>query len=330
MDAKITKKRLSQMLSYDWMKIIAVAVGVIVVWSLVFSMTATRIIPSQAFGIYAYTGTTVTTRFSSLPERAKDFFSYEVIEFKTEDINTGGKEYAYQIMEARLTTDEVDVLFVPHVAGGDIQYTLDGEQKTTTYLEDFLYRFYASAYRLDGENGYLTKMEKYLNDYYKGDYTNPNNVDEEKIETDFRAKVKERKDKRYKTETKIQAGVQGEIARLKMYRQAFADFNDYLEKGYISLQEVTLHFTDSEGKTNSVTGKFSINLCPDETLMGDLKKEVYYRVLDEETQEYKSSIQDMNILIIKDKVENYGFEFERLGLITHLVQTYCSALNPTA
>ena len=329
MDAKITKKRLSQMLSYDWMKMVLTAAGMIIVWTLALTITATRIMPSQAFGVYAYMGTTVTDKFSNLPTRTQNLFSYEVIERKTEDINTGGDEYALQIMEARLTTEEVDVLFAPHVAGGSIQYTLDGETQSTTYLEDFLYRFYNYAHRLDGENGYLKQMENYLNEYYKGDYTNPNNLDKQKVETDFRAKVKETKDKRYKTEEQIQAGVQGELDRFAKYRQAYADFNDYLDKGYIALQELTLYFTDSKGAVTPITGAFSINLCPDETLMGELKKEVYYRVTDEETSETKSAIQDMNLIIIKDQTKNAGFEFERLSFVTYLVQTYCSALNPT-
>lgn len=329
MDAKITKQRLSHLLSYDWLKIILTAIGVILVWSLLLTSTATRIKPSQQFGFYAYTGTTVTDRFSALPNRTADLFSYEVIERKTEDINTGGKEYASQIMEARLTTEEVDVLFAANVAGGDIQYTLDGETKKTTYLEDFLYRFYNYAYRLDGEYGYLQKMTDYLNEYYQGDYTNPDNIDESKIEQDFRAKVKETKDKRYKTEEKIQTALQGEIARIKQYRQSLVDFNDYLAKGYIALQETTLYFSDHNGNQTVLTGCFSINLCPNEETMGELKKEVYYRVTDEETNETKSAIKDMNLVIIKDATENYGFDFERLTFVTYLVQTYCADLTPT-
>ncbi len=46
MDAKITKKRLGAMLSYDWLKIVGVAAAIIVVWMLIFQMTATRIMPS--------------------------------------------------------------------------------------------------------------------------------------------------------------------------------------------------------------------------------------------------------------------------------------------
>ena len=331
MDAKITKKRLSQMLSYDWLKIILTAVAGILVWSLLFTTTATRIQPSQSFGVYTYTGASATTKFSDLPNRTQSLFSYEVIERKTEDINSYGNDYATQIMEARLTTEEVDVIFIANVDGGSIEYTLDGETKTTTYLEDFLYRFHAYAYRLDGENGYLQQMQNYLNAYYHGDYTNPNNIDATKIESDFRAKVKQTKDKRYKTEEKISVAVQNEIERIQQYRQSFVDFNDYLEKGYIALEETTLYFTDqSGGNATTITGCYSINLCPDETVMGELKKEVYYRVADEETGEYKSAVQDMNVVITKDQTENYGFDFEKLTFVTYLVQTYCSALNPTA
>ena len=45
MDAKITKKRLNILLSYDWIKIILLAVAAILVWSLIFTMTATRVTP---------------------------------------------------------------------------------------------------------------------------------------------------------------------------------------------------------------------------------------------------------------------------------------------
>lgn len=56
MDAKITKKRLNILLSYDWIKIILVAVAMIVLWSLVFTMTATRVTNAQNFTIFNYTG----------------------------------------------------------------------------------------------------------------------------------------------------------------------------------------------------------------------------------------------------------------------------------
>ena len=330
MDAKITKKRLGQMLSYDWLKIVLVAAAVILVWTLAFTTTATRIKPSQSFGIFNYCGSTVTAKYSDYPLLTENLFSYEVIERSAQDVTTGGEEYALQIMEARLTTDEVDVLFAADIEGGYLQYTVDGETKNTTFLEDFLYRFYGYSYRLDGENGYLAQMANYLNGYYGGDYLNADNLDEAKIESDFRARIAKNKDKRYKKEAQIQAGIQGEIERIEKYRQSLVDFNEYLDLGYISLTEKTLYFSDNDGNPMPITGCFSINVCPNEK-MQDLKKDVYYRVssTDEETGEEstKTTAENMNIVIINDAETESGFEFERLAFVNYLVQTHCSDLN---
>ena len=44
MDAKITKKRLEHLLSYDWVKIMFTAVAFVMIWVLVFLLTATKVI----------------------------------------------------------------------------------------------------------------------------------------------------------------------------------------------------------------------------------------------------------------------------------------------
>ena len=40
MDAKITKSRLGLLLSYDWIKIVGICVAVVLLWLLIFTMTA--------------------------------------------------------------------------------------------------------------------------------------------------------------------------------------------------------------------------------------------------------------------------------------------------
>ena len=60
MDAKITKKRLGHLLSYDWIKMILAVVLAIVVWSLVFTTSATRITNTQRFVVCNY----LNTRFA--------------------------------------------------------------------------------------------------------------------------------------------------------------------------------------------------------------------------------------------------------------------------
>ena len=299
------------------------------VWSLVFTTTSTRILSSQHFGIYNYSGSTITDRFNSYGNLV-DKFSYEVIEMTASDATAGGAEYTYQIMEARLLTAEVDVVFTPDVLpdteGSSIQYQTEvgGEVKYTTYLEDFLYRYGGYAYKLDGEDGYLMQMTAYLNGYYGGDYLN-GEIDAQKIEADFRAYVKESKDKRYKKEAQIEEAIQGELDRIAGYRQALIDFNAYLDEGYITLTQKTLYYNYDNQITQS-TGCYSINICPDER-MENLKKDAYYRVIDEESSQTKTTALDMNLILIKDKETRAGYQFESLTFVNYLVKTHCSALN---
>ena len=58
MDAKITKRRLSEMLQYDWVKIIGMIVVAVVVWELIFTVSAVRVKTGQNFKVYYYPTTT--------------------------------------------------------------------------------------------------------------------------------------------------------------------------------------------------------------------------------------------------------------------------------
>lgn len=326
MDAKITKQRLSHLLSYDWLKIIATALGVILVWTLVFTMTATRIQPSQQFGIYNFLGTTqATTRFQNYSSLTP-MFSHEVIQTIPEDLTTGGEEYVYQFTEARLTTNEMDVVFVADTEGSSYQYAkqADGEAVNATYLEEFLYRYTQYTYRLDGENGYLKSMENYLNNYYNGDYK-AGEFDKQKVEEDFRAYVASSKDKRYKTEESIATAVQYELERISNYRTSLIEFYSYIDAGYISLTQKTLYFSSQSGVIEQ-TGVFSINLCPNEQ-MENLKNDVYYRVTDEDSGNTKTTALNINLVLIKDQSERDGFQYESLTFVNYLVKTHCLAFQ---
>ena len=52
MDNKLTKKRLSDFLAYEWILTIIIAVAAIVVWELVYTMSAVRLTVGQAFKYY--------------------------------------------------------------------------------------------------------------------------------------------------------------------------------------------------------------------------------------------------------------------------------------
>ena len=79
MDSKITKKRLSNFLSYEWIVLIIFCVLSIIVWELVYTMTSVRLTVGQKFKFYydydLYSGAN-STLVSHLKE--DEAFSYDV------------------------------------------------------------------------------------------------------------------------------------------------------------------------------------------------------------------------------------------------------------
>ena len=336
MDAKITKKRLSHLLSYDWLKVIGVILAGILVWSLLFTMTATKMKPSQQFSVVNYKGTALTTAFSdrfNATMSAPKLFSHEVIEISVVDTTTGGDEMVSSLMETRLATDEGDVAFAANVIDPDTEYVKKGAEKGEkfyyTYLESMLRGYYQYIYRIDGDDGILAKMENYLNVYF-GDYTAENaTLDEAKLEKDFRSKVKRAKDKRYKTESSIKTAVNGEIKRLNDYRNGLIEFYGYIEKGYITYQETTLDFTEAYSGGSVYTGVYSLNICPNEDTMGSLKEIIYHveeRENEDGTKTNVSTAKDINLAFLNTPKMDKNYQYESILYVNYLVKTYCSAL----
>lgn len=333
MDAKITKKRLSRMLSYDWLKIVGMAAALILVWVLIFTMTATKIMPSQQFTVFNYTGnlSLSSTKFYNGYEKAfKDgVFSYEVIETNENDL-TIGKEYTGTLLETRLTTDEGDVILVADIDNPDSAY--EDENGNTlyeySYLETFVYGYSYYLFNLDfeAEDSYFGQMRAYLNRYYDGDYKN-GELNEETVESDFRARAKQTKDKRYKKEKQIQKGVANDILRIQKYQTALVEFEKYLADGVVTLTRTTIEDPDNAEKP-LIDGVYSINLCPNEATMGTLSEQFAYRTTytDENgATQYTTSALNMNIAFFNLKGTADGFEYESLLYCNHLIRTYYQA-----
>ena len=56
MDNRFTKKRITNMLAYDWLKMVIIILAIILFWSLAYTIGAPRISPGQTFTVYYYTG----------------------------------------------------------------------------------------------------------------------------------------------------------------------------------------------------------------------------------------------------------------------------------
>ena len=121
-------------------------------------------------------------------------------------------------------------------------------------------------------------------------------------------------------------GAKEDVERIKKYRNALVDFYGYLDAGYVAITQTSV--PDYYDNTRTIN-RYTINLCPDESTMGDLKKAVNYPVsyVDENgTESVKYTAENMNLMIFNLKDVEDGFQYESLLFVNYLVQTYCSAL----
>lgn len=337
MDAKITKKRLSRMLSYDWIKIIALAAALIFIWVMIFTMTATRITPAQQFTVFNYihNANLYTGKFDDLYQKASEdgVFSYEVIECNTNDLSTSG-EHAHTVAEARLSTDEGDIMFVADAPDRDTASKNDKGETVyqRTDLESFLrgYGHYVFSLDPEDENSYFNQMEKYLSKYYKeGAWQDDSKIDKEKIEKDFLIRIDG--DKRFKSKAEIAQGKKDEVVRIQKYSAALAKFYDYVEKGYVTYTQ-----TVYEEEKFKIEGVYSINIAPQFLKDGKTENPLaskladylgYYTSYVNENGETKNKLtaDNMNVAFFDLQGVEEGFQYESLLFVTYLLDACLAA-----
>ena len=323
MDAKITKKRLAQMLAYDWVKIVAFAVGAILLWTLIFQMTATRIKPSQQFHVYNYYcnesfGDGFYEVYQDVAKNGQ--FSYEVIEMNATDLTRSDGQH-FTMLDGAVETDDGDVIFVPNVGDAAYKKETDGVVSYEyTYTQTFVKRYFPHLYSLDekDENSYFNTLKTYLNGFYTNGYADKDSLDEDKVKTEFKKRVKKNEDKRFKKAEQIELGAKLEVDRIQKYRDALVAFEKYVEDGAVSFTNVSLDL----GNGTVVGGVFGLNICPDVTKMGELKQQVSY--LDENNV---STAKDMNVFFFDFDGTEDSFEFESLLYVNQVIET---ALQKTA
>ncbi len=344
MDAKITKLRLSRMLSYDWFKIVLSAAALIVVWVLIFTMTATRIMPSQKFTVMNYVGNVALQDGEFFDKNNAAYkngvFSYEVIEYSVEDLSANAN-MAGQVLQARTAVNEGDVIFAAdEYDTGDItvKEVVDGDETQyeytfgDTYLQNFLQTCFYSVYDV---NVYLDEMRAFVGQYYEGgDYVTPSALNEQKIKDDFNARTK--KDKRFRKAAARAQGEKDEVVRIEKYREALVKFEWYLKECVVSIPETVVQeefFTDGR----DLKGTYSINLCPTleeggmtvdggKPAMHKLVNAVAYKPLtyDEEGKltQGEATASNMNVCLFDLGGTNGGFQYESLSYIVYLIDEY--------
>lgn len=273
MDAKITKSRLGLLLSYDWIKIIAICVAAVLVWALLYTMLATRATNGQRFEIYSYLNVRMdSSALGDLEElREKKALSEDVLDFSTYTLNQEG--YEDMILQAHFAAGQGDVMFAPNLPS-----TTDSDGNVTyAGLTDFLASYRTNAVWL-GEDGYseggnvlyaksyFTQCEEYLGRFFKdasgaADFAE-GTLDKAAAEANYRARIKG--DKRYKNEAQRLAGLEKEYGRLEALRASYVKVlgwvsNDSSEDP-IELCTVTVTGQDENGQEQTADWTYAFDL----------------------------------------------------------------------
>lgn len=226
MDAKITKKRLNDRFSYDWIKVIAVTLAVTLLWSLLYSVTGVNLSNGEEFKLLI-----VTDSYSR--ETANDFtgklessgrFSYGIQNVLFEYLGKGDYYDSLTLM-MRLSEAEMDVaVFSDETSrdeNGNLKMDDDG------YLKISAFRNFTDSNAVWDFDSAIAASYEYLKGFYKGgDLGDARVMDEQKVADNFR---KNKSDNRFRTEAQISAGIEMEKKRLEGYLKETRALETFLD-----------------------------------------------------------------------------------------------------
>ena len=222
MDNKITKRRLSDFLAYEWILTLIVAAAVIVAMELIYTVSAVRLSVGQNFKFYydqnLYTYENPAANLYDLldvklGENGKTF-SYDVLQVDSETLMS-----SYNVLTTRLSVQEGDVIFT------SLNEEEDGTRRAKTIVDGDGYY----VYRMDK---LLSDAEEYLANFLKDgetDVYDVENYDEAKIRALFDTRMKG--DNRFRTEETKAQGRQDEIARINKLVNEVKDFKRLMDTG---------------------------------------------------------------------------------------------------
>lgn len=211
MDNKITKKRLSDFLAYDWILMIVCALAAILLWEFVYGIVSVKLTTGQQFKIYYDQGTTSSARVEEFLV-GNDVLSYDVLEIDVEQLVSDAN-----VLSTRLSIYEGDIIISDAIER-------DGAVRAKQLVDT------TPIYSLDAM---LADAKTYLRGFLKDGITAENaeydyaNLDEQKIRANFI--TRQDGDNRFRKDEQIEEGVKLECERIEKLIKDVADFERFLE-----------------------------------------------------------------------------------------------------
>ena len=324
MDARITKQRLGNLLSYDWLKmLVTIAIFVFLV-VLLFTMTATRATNAQTFTVYAYNGLSAGKRFNTLAGTLKDdhILSYDTLETEAELFTD---ESRYDMLSLRRSTGAGDVMFISDVwtyKTDDDGNLLDEDGKIVDSTEDAavettsaLYSIAMGAAASSLEEGYgsvydtrffMQACGEYLVSFFGEDLENNNTPDEAAVRASFLERNSG--DKRYKNDEARENGIADERQRLIDLKDDYLFVRDLFDRGVYS--HTVYEGTNDDGETYEMA--LGINVGG----LGGISDLVYYN-----DSESRAVTDKLNLIFFFNGEQN-GMLYESVTFLRYLYEEY--------
>lgn len=214
MDNKLTKKRLSDFLAYEWILALVVAVAAIIAMELIYTVSAARLSTGQQFKFY-------------LDEDLNPFDAYSVYGVLDVDAGKNGKTFSYDVLsvESENLTSSYNVLSVRlSVQEGDAIFTSSAEKEDGTRRAKTL---------IDQNSVYDMKSLLESAKEYLAQFKTADKFDENKIRAYFDERMKG--DNRFRTEEEKKEGRENEIGRIGKLAKDAEDFEKLLNGDYENL-----------------------------------------------------------------------------------------------
>lgn len=238
MDWKLIKKRMSNMLAYDWIKIIALSLVVVLFWAVIFQTAGTGATSGQTFGLFFYyTMDDKSDSVTSLIDE-KQCFSSDIFSVYAQKV-VEGEYYRNTFFTTRIATHDGDMMVIDDEDGrtqGNFKIFVDSYGHVLYDYDSLVNdgKTYLSALLKDGKTidsvilGYTPESVGFNKNAYFTD-----NFDMAKIGNLFLARCQEESslNKKYPSESKKQQGIAEEYVRIQKLFENIADFC-YLMQNY--------------------------------------------------------------------------------------------------
>ncbi len=328
MNNKITKQRLSNVFSYEWLIMVVVIVVAIFLWEILFSAVAVSPTTGQHYKYYIDKNIVCPRKDAFKNQLIEyDVFSYDVLEVDGEVIGTAGSD----VLSVRLSAKEGDTIF-----------TLNEKDSSFNRAKSIV--DYYSVYQLER---LLTDCEDYLTQFLKEEFKDKSveekralsldfeNLDQRKIDSRFDERMDG--DNRFRKDSEKSKGRKEERARIKKLCEEAKDFIKILslpDEAFFTYTKYTQalevadnsvdkkvyqDYYDGEVEEGRVDVRYGINLANLPTSQNKESVTSYFS--------YNNSAEGIVLMAFNFKSEQPDLQFETISFINYTVRLFSTVLD---